>query len=270
MNTNFKEEYRNWIEKLSKQNFDELILNYAREYYNTRNVYISDGPYDGGVDLVYSIDNKNLKKNIQITVQKEKYENKLDEDLKKSKENVTEYGYQNTLDFYISHAISPEKKKKLIKNAEIKYQIALRIIDANELAGLAQEYKSIRQTIYKFHKTAFPHENINIDANTKILFDTLSMGRDVTSIKTNFVQSLILTQLYKNPNTTVEDIYNNLNEIFYNKFDRNFFEIEIGRLKRSSKIIDLQSTKPKQFKLTDETFNILEEIERNAHIHEEE
>ena len=146
MNTNFKEEYKNWIEKMSKNNFDELILNYCKEYYNTRDVYISDGPYDGGVDLIYSIEGTGCKKNIQITVQKDKFESKLEKDLIKSRENVNKYNYLNTLDFYISQAVTPEKKKKLIKDAEIKHQITLRIIDANELSGLANEYKSDRKS----------------------------------------------------------------------------------------------------------------------------
>ncbi|MBN2818759.1 MAG: hypothetical protein JXP36_07310 [Bacteroidales bacterium] len=270
MNTNFKDEYRKWIEKLSKQNFDELILNYAKEYYETRNVFISDGPYDGGIDLIYSINDKQIKRNIQITVQQNKYENKLEEDLKKSKENIDEYNYLNTLDFYISQPISPEKKKKLIKNADINYQITLRIIDANELAGLAQEFKSIRQTIHKFNKAVFPEERLSIDTNTKILFDTLSMGRDITSIKNNFIQSLILTHLYTRPNETVECIYNSLSSIFYNKFERNFFETEIGKLKSESKIIDIPGTSPKQFKLTDDTKNKIEEIENNSQTHEAE
>lgn len=270
MNTTFKDEYRKWIEKLSKQNFDELILNYAKEYYETRNVYISDGPYDGGIDLIYTINDKQIKRNIQITVQLEKYENKLEEDLKKSKENVDEYNYLNTLDFYISQAISAEKKKKLIKKADINYQITLRIIDANELAGLAQEFKSIKQTIHKFNKAAFPEEKISIDTNTKILFDTLSMGRDITSIKNNFVQSLILTYLYTNPNETVENIYNNLTNVFYNKFERNFFETEIGKLKIESKIIDIAGTSPKKFVLTEDTKNKIEEIENNSQTHEAE
>lgn len=270
MNTNFKDEYRKWIEKLSKQNFDELILNYTREYYETRNVYISDGPYDGGIDLIYTLNDKQIKKNIQITVQQDNYQAKLEEDLKKSSLNINEYNYLNSLDFYISQPISPEKKKKLIKHADINFQITLRIIDANELAGLAQEFKSIRQTIHKFNKAAFPDEKLSIDTNTKILFDTLSMGRDVTSIKNNFVQSLILTHLYSKPNETVESIYNSLTNVFYNKFERNFFEAEIGKLKLELKIIDIPNTHPKQFKLTDSTYNKIEEIEINSQDHEAE
>ncbi|MBA7540638.1 hypothetical protein ES705_32937 [subsurface metagenome] len=268
MNTAFSDEYKNWIEKLSKENFDELVLNYAKEYYETKDAYISDGPYDGGLDLIVSKDGKTIKRNIQITVLKKGFEKKLIDDIIKSNENVLKYNYLNTLDFYFSSAISPEKKNELIRNADVNYQITLRIIDANKLGGLAQEYKSIRQTIHKFNKTAFPDEQLNIDKNTKILFDTISMSEDVTILKNNFIQSLILTHLYQKSKATVKEIYTGLNEVFFKKFDKSFFENEVGKLKSNLKIIDITNTSPKQFQLTEEVQNKLEQIDQNAQIHE--
>ena len=264
MDTKFINEYRNWIEKLSKQNFDELILNYIKEYYNTKDVYISDGPYDGGIDLTISKDGKEFKRNIQLTVQKKGFEKKLEEDLKKSKENILKYNYLNTLDFYYSCSVSPEKKKKLIRDADVNYQITLKILDANELAGLSQEYKSIRQTIYNFNKVAFPDEKLSIEKNTKILFDTLSMASDVTVLKNNFIQAVILTHLYQKKKATVNEIHTELYETFFKKYERNFFETEIGKLKSNSKIINIPDTSPKQFKLTKDTQSKLEQIEQNS------
>lgn len=268
MNTDFKVEYKKWIQKLSKPNFDELILNYVKEYYETKDAYISDGPYDGGVDLIFSIDKQEYKRNIQITVQEENYEKKLDEDLRKAKENVSDFGYLNNLDFYISQAITPDKKKKLVKNADIKYQITLKIIDANELAGLANEYKSIWRTLQKFNKSAFPEEKFHVDQNTKILFDTLSMSRDITTIKNSFVHSLILTYLFNNPEQTVEQIFIGLRDAFFGKYDKVFFETEIGRLKAEAKINSIEDASPKKFILSDKTQSSLEEISENSKIHE--
>jgi hypothetical protein len=34
METNFIEEYKKWITSLSEENFNELILNFAKEYYD--------------------------------------------------------------------------------------------------------------------------------------------------------------------------------------------------------------------------------------------
>jgi len=270
MDTTFSEEYKKWIVNLSEENFNELILNFTNEYFETKDAYISNGPYDGGLDLIVTKDEKVIKRNVQITVQKKGYETKLTEDVEKSKDNVEKYSYMNKLDFYISSAITPTKKNKLIKDADVNYQINLRIIDANELAGLAQEYKSIRQTIFKFNKAAFPDESLNIDKNTKILFDTLSMSKDVTILKNNFVQSLILTHLYQNPKATVAEIHKNLNEVFFKKFNKNFFETEVGKLKSENKITSVEDTSPKQFQLSQEIEEKLEQIDNNAEVHENE
>ena len=41
MKTDFTEEYKNWIEKLSEENFNELILNFTKEYFKTNEIFIS-------------------------------------------------------------------------------------------------------------------------------------------------------------------------------------------------------------------------------------
>ncbi|WP_029164150.1 hypothetical protein [Anaerophaga thermohalophila] len=196
METNFTEEYEKWISDLSESNFNELIINFAKEYYETREVHISNGPYDGGIDLVYAKNGKEQKRNIQITVQDKGYERKLIEDLQKAQENSVKYSYQKRLDFYISHPITQSKKNKLIRDAEVNYDIDLKIYDAKKLSGLASEFKSIRNTIQKFNRTAFPTDKINIDKNSKILFDTLTMSKDTTQLKNDFIKSFILFHFF--------------------------------------------------------------------------
>lgn len=266
MDTTFTYEYKKWIEGLSELNFKELIRNYAKEYYDSREVNIIDGPYDGGIDLEYKKDEIIIKRNIQITIQEKGYEKKLENDLKSAKENVDKYNYLNTLDFYYKYSISPEKKKALIRNAEVKYQITLRIIDANELAGLAREFKSIRDTIHNILEEAFPKQKLNIDDKTKVLFDTISMGQDATQVKHLIVQSIILSFIYEKSSASVDEIFTGLSETFFKKYDRHFFEQEISKLKIADKIIDIQGTKPKQFKLTESTYNWLHEITLNAEL----
>jgi hypothetical protein len=76
MKTDFTEEYKNWIERLSEENFNELVLTFAKEYFKTNEVHISNGPYDGGLDLIIAENGVENKRNIQITVQKKGYEKK--------------------------------------------------------------------------------------------------------------------------------------------------------------------------------------------------
>jgi len=264
MNKNLSEEYKNWIEKLSKDSFDELVLNFAKEYYETKDIFLSDGPWDGGIDLTIIKNGKTIKRNIQITTQKTGLEKKLWDDLKKSKENVNEYEYLNKLDFYTSNSISRSKKDKLIKQAYLDFEIDLKFFDANELGGLANEYKSIREIIYKINKAAFPEEKLDIDEKTRILFDTLSMSQDFTFLKKNFIHALIISYLYQVKQASVEKIFNELKNVFFQSYDKVFFENEIGKLKSQNKIIDISETRPKLFKLTEEVKNNLKQIDENS------
>ena len=112
------------ISTLTEINFKEYIKEYTKNKYKTTQVRIIDGPYDGGNDLEIILPNdKELKKNIQITVQKVNYEKKLIEDIKKAQENVSNYSYLNSLDFYISQNISKEIRNRLEQMAEIDYGI---------------------------------------------------------------------------------------------------------------------------------------------------
>ncbi len=61
-----------------------------------------DGPYDGGIDLEVIVDGNEIRKNIQLTVQKNNIEDKILEDAEKSRKNVDEYNYLRVLDFYCS------------------------------------------------------------------------------------------------------------------------------------------------------------------------
>ena len=72
------------ISSLSEDNFRRLVQEYLKEKYKTSNVRITDGPYDGGNDLEIIIGDKDIKRNIQVTVQKSDYEKKLEKDLQKA------------------------------------------------------------------------------------------------------------------------------------------------------------------------------------------
>lgn len=94
------------IRALSEENFYILIQEFNKEYYETQDVRIVNGPYDGGIDLEVYKDGNEVKRNIQITVQKTKLDSKLDSDLQKAKDNSKAFGYQKNLDFYCTENIS--------------------------------------------------------------------------------------------------------------------------------------------------------------------
>lgn len=264
------EELKNWIEKLSEENFNELVLNFTKEYFNTNEIFISNGPYDGGNDLVISSNGVDQKRNVQITVQKKGYERKIMDDVAKSKENVLKYSYQKRLDYYISQTVSPSKKVELNREADVKYGIDLNIYDASQLAGLSVDYKSISKTIYNFHKMAFPKEKLDIDSNSKILFDTLTMSKDTTQLKNDFIRSFILFYFYENGISPVSNLIESLKKVFLNKFEDSFYQTEVGRLKNKGELILVNDGKPKTYDLSEEIRNKFLRISQKAQIQEAE
>ncbi len=74
------QEIKNLVNSLSEENFRQLVKSYAQKRYKSE-VRIIDGPWDGGNDLEIYIDGKDIKRNIQVTVQKIGYETKLKKDL---------------------------------------------------------------------------------------------------------------------------------------------------------------------------------------------
>ena len=225
------------ISSLSEDNFRRLVQEYLKEKYKTSNVRITDGPYDGGNDLEIIIGDKDIKRNIQVTVQKSDYEKKLEKDLQKASENIGKYNYLNNLDFYISQNVAKDKKNELVYNAEINYVIKLNIIDANVLAQEANTYSSIRDFTYEAHEIKM-NESIHkiADKQTKILFDVLTLNKNSVEIKKNFINSYIFSYLYIHPNSSSEEIFDYLNPNLNNTLDIDFLRKELNYLRLKKKI----------------------------------
>ena len=92
------EQLKTLINSLKIDNFRILVREINKYKYKTKNVNIVDGPYDGGNDLEIIIDDKDIKKNIQITVQKTGFEKKIFSDLQKAKNNIDKYSYMKNFD----------------------------------------------------------------------------------------------------------------------------------------------------------------------------
>lgn len=261
-------EYRNWISELSEDHFNELILNYIKEYYDTKDAYICNGPYDGGNDLVLTIKGKEIKRNIQITIQKKDIEKKVIDDVSKAFQNVSKFSYLNKLDVYCSQHLSETKQQELKRTAFIDYNIELIIYDNYRLAELVTEYKSMLAVLRKVKEQAFPKESLNIDKNTKILFDCLSTNSNIGAIKINFIVSYILFHIYDNGPSTTTELYNSINNIFCNKFTKSYFEGLIGKLNQTGEIQAINQDKPKRFDLSSTTRYRLDEIKQRSIIAE--
>jgi len=255
-------ELNNLISSLSEDNFRKLIQEFVKEKYKTPHVRITDGPYDGGNDLEIIIGEKEVKKNIQITVQKVGYENKLWRDLEKAKQNINEYSYQKVMDFYISQNIAKDTRNELTLKAEIDFGITLTIIDGKTLSEEALNFESIKQFTYDAHKIkTLPKFNV-ADKQTKILFDVLTLDHDSIEIKRNFINSYIFSFLYATPDSTLDEIYAYVNPHLNNTLHKDFLEKELNYL-RSKQQLESPSDK-KRFQLSVYKFDEISNIFTNV------
>ena len=190
-------ELSNLILTLSEDHFNKLIKEFNKEYYSTNDVRIVNGPYDGGIDLEIIKDGNDIKRNIQITVQKTKIENKLKADLAKAKVNAVKYSYQKNLDFYCTSSISGVTKRGWKRMAQVEYGIELKIYDNNALAELSDSFPSIKTILYQIFGVEKNVELINVDKHTKVLYDMFAMGKDAGELKRQFLHSLLLTFIFE-------------------------------------------------------------------------
>ncbi|WP_433903212.1 hypothetical protein [Sphingobacterium puteale] len=252
------QELTNLINSLSVDNFRELVKGFLKAKYGTQHIRIIDGPYDGGLDLEIFIGDKEIKRNIQITVQKTGIDAKLEEDLVKAQKNAIEYGYLSNLDFYLSQNLSKEKRLQLILRAEIEYQVNLNIIDARILSEESVNYPIIADLVYKSHNYKGP-ERFNIaDKQTKILFDVLTLDHNSIEIKKNFINSYVFSYLFTNPNSTLDQIFTYTNTHLKNTLSKEFLEKEVNNLKGKGFLVT--PTDKKKFSLSDEKSAEIETI----------
>lgn len=267
MTDNFTKEYKKWIEDLSEEHFNQLILKYSKEYFDTKDVFISNGPYDGGLDLIVNKNGQQEKRSIQISIQNKGFEKKLLDDVEKAKVNQEKYGYKNKLDFYYSLSITPSKKNELTRIADVDFGIDLSIYDSNRIAGLAASYSSITDFLYDIKNSAFKGRSSKVDKNSKILFDTLSMGTSSLHLKNSFIQAFILSFLYENPNSNSGAIISYLVSVLNNE-KKHIYENEIGKLV-SDNIIEINTNNDgRLYSLAESTLAKIKQIDKKTEIEE--
>ncbi|MEI9912922.1 MAG: hypothetical protein WDO71_26750 [Bacteroidota bacterium] len=190
-------EFANLITSLSEENFNHLIKEFNKEYYQSSDVRIVNGPYDGGIDLEVYKNGELIKRNIQITVQKTKLEAKLYSDLAKAKENSAKFGYQKNLDFYCTIGITGDTKRSWKRTAIVDYGIDLKLYDSHSLSALGEEFHSIKKSLFEIFGVEKHSELINVDKHTKVLYDMFAIGKDAGELKKQFLHSLIITYIFE-------------------------------------------------------------------------
>lgn len=182
------------ITSMTKEEFDELVRLFQSEYWKNELVNV-DGTNDGGCDIKTYKNKREIKKCVQVTVQKN-IDYKIKSDLIKVSKKISEYGYSNKFEFYCSNTISDDKIDEYKKYAIDEYDIELEIYEATRLSQL--KCKGVTDYVYSLHKdVVLKPEDITIDKTTKFLYDLLANGKDTTDIKNSLVESVIISILFE-------------------------------------------------------------------------
>ena len=253
------------IKGLSKEEFDELVRIFQLSYLHNSEVVIVDGTNDGGCDVKVFQNKREIKKCVQVTVQKQ-IELKIKRDLEKVAQMISQYGYSNKFEFYCSISVSEDKIEEYKKYAIDEYDIELDIYEAKRLSQL--NCKEIVDYVYSLHSDVIlKPEQMNIDRATKTLYDLLANGKDTSDIKNCLVDSVIISILFeKAPIDMIE-----LKEELEKRLGKNLPDIlhSVNNLKSDQRIIKAPNN-PKLLCLSElEQNNVREILASSAKIEKE-
>lgn len=261
-----REEFTHLIASLNAEKFRIFIQTYLGEKYQNARIYITDGPYDGGNDLTIFVNDKEIKKNVQVTVQKDNIEKKIVADLIKANENISRFSYLKKMDFYINQKLTNSFRDTQKLNAEITFEIDLTIIDANLLAQDLEFYPRLRDKLLALLDIKPENEFVKVDKQTKVVYDMLANSPETGEMKKQFVLSFIFTYLYENPGSTIEDLMEGVSKKLPHSPDLKFFRDNLSSLKGKG-ILSTDQTK-KLFYLSEEKRKEVDDIYAQALIQE--
>ena len=209
-----QERWERLIKSLDFVTFRNFVKNYLKEYYGSKEVVVTDGPGDGGNDTKVIVDGKDVKVNIQITVQEKDIKTKISEDVEKAKENVANYGFQPTLLFFYSDTISEGKQKEYKRDALVKHNISLVIFDRKYLASALEDMPELCEWILK--NLGMRAEDLYakpaLDGTNKALYEILTGGGVVTDVKVHFILAFICYYLYEKGHAGIAEISDYVNK----------------------------------------------------------
>ena len=76
----------------NEKDFEEIVRMLAKHIYDAE-AYLVGGPYDGGRDLIYKRQGKEVREAVQISIQEKGIEEKILADARKTEELVKEHKY---------------------------------------------------------------------------------------------------------------------------------------------------------------------------------
>lgn len=179
----------------SEADFEKIVKLYIQKIYDA-NAYLVGGPWDNGKDLVIKRRGREVKEVIQISIQENNIEQKIEKDVIKLINLVDNHNYPPILNFFWSHPISEYTLDKIRTNAKNNYSISLEFYDAKRISqDITDNYPDILNFLMRdIHKFDIEFdEGLNIQQRT--FYEYLLLSKDSANLKNAIIDANIMSVL---------------------------------------------------------------------------
>jgi hypothetical protein len=265
----FSKNVTRWISGLTKDQFDEFIKVFIKDYFKIETVSLSDGKGDGGIDIQIFQNRVQKKIPIQLTVDTNVY-NKLEKDFVKIYNTIENHKYSENFYFFYSKGAARERVDDLKETAKREYSIALEIFDNKLISTYLEksEFFLSREKLREILGEFLKEESEYFDEKDKMYFDLLNHNSDSVELKERFIYAYTLNEFLNSNNHTLEK--NEIQAKLENEFNLqnpDYYTNKIIEKLISKGKIELTEGK---YKLTDDEKKHLISIKKDADLLERE
>lgn len=178
---------------LTSDQFNEAVRIFQEKYMHHTIVNV-DGTNDYGKDIVIYQDKKELKRCVQVSIEKN-VDNKLNKEIPKVKRLVEEFGYSPNYLFFCSQSLSEGKVEEIKKRVRDEYGIEIDIYDGKRLAQLPCQ--ELRDYIFGLYEDKHDLKFSRIEESEQMLFSLLTSGNSSGDIKKSLIHSMIVFTIFE-------------------------------------------------------------------------
>lgn len=265
----FSKNVTRWISGLTKDQFDEFVKVFIKDYFKIDTVSLSDGKGDGGIDIQIFQNRVQKKIPIQLTVDSNVY-NKLEKDFVKIYNTIENHKYSDNFYFFYSKGAAREKVDDLKETAKRDYSIGLEIFDNKLISTYLEksEFYLSREKLREILGEFLKEESEYFDEKDKMYFDLLNHNSDSVELKERFIYAYTLNEFLNSSNNSLEknEIQKKLENEFNLQNPEYYTNKVIEKLISKSKIELIDG----KYKLTEDEKKHLISIKKDADLLERE
>jgi hypothetical protein len=186
-----------WIDGLTKDQFDEFIKIFIKDFFKIDTVSLTDGKGDGGIDMQIFTNKVAKKIPLQVTVDSNVY-TKLEKDFVKIYKTIEQFGYSDNFYFFYSKGASQDKVNELKEIAKRDYSIGLEMFDNKLISTYLEkpDFSASRNKLRELLGEFLKDEKSYFSENDKLCFDLLNHNSDSIELKERFIYAFVLNEFF--------------------------------------------------------------------------